>query len=234
MELDEQELKNTSGPSNNKSTAASATISRVPTLQRTAPTISNYNNKPLDGQESKIAPDPLKNKYTAAGTASPTPALILPVLQLTASVISVEDDENNTGLERESKNAPATHSNRLINMNAGNPKFKPAPLSAPLSALKVYVIPTHMDQVVFKTMRERVIQLQGEWLGPKTKTLAMDPRKKPDVPALDQDRTTHIVTALNSIKAVKQFLDVEEINVRARIFCCPLMARYQRVYCCPE
>ncbi|KAF9179254.1 hypothetical protein BGZ51_007034 [Haplosporangium sp. Z 767] len=84
----------------------------------------------------------------------------------------------------------------------------------PLSGLRVYVIPTGMDSTVFRISRERVVQLSGKWLGPKTKILSTDPRAVQEVPELDQTITTHIVTALSSIEAVKRFFGIEEIDFK--------------------
>ncbi|KAG0249976.1 hypothetical protein BG011_008774 [Mortierella polycephala] len=89
--------------------------------------------------------------------------------------------------------------------------------SGPLSDLGVYVIPTGMDSTVFRISRERVVQLDGKWLGPKTKILSTDPRVVQEVPALDQTVTTHIVTALRSIEAVRRFFGIEEIDASSRI-----------------
>ncbi|KAG0304313.1 hypothetical protein BGZ98_005670 [Dissophora globulifera] len=87
----------------------------------------------------------------------------------------------------------------------------------PLASIKVYTIPVNMDSMVFKTMRARVLELGGAWLGPKTKVLQADPRVKQEVPVLDNDITTHIVTALSSVDAVKRFLKVDEINPKIAI-----------------
>ncbi|KAF8977945.1 hypothetical protein BGZ46_006994 [Entomortierella lignicola] len=94
-----------------------------------------------------------------------------------------------------------------------SPKAK----TTPLSQLMLYVIPTNMNSHVFNITRKRVVDLGGSWLGPKVKTLATDPRAKPDIPALDQDKTTHIVAALTSIEDVKRFLNVDEINPKISV-----------------
>ncbi|KAI8604869.1 hypothetical protein EDD21DRAFT_365062 [Dissophora ornata] len=91
------------------------------------------------------------------------------------------------------------------------------PAAKPLSSLKVYTIPENMDTVVFNTMRERTIELGGSWHGPKTKVLRTDPRAKQDVPVLDQENTTHIVTAFTGIDAVRRFLNIDQINPKIAI-----------------
>jgi len=70
-----------------------------------------------------------------------------------------------------------------------------------------------MDKRVFSLSRDRVLQLKWEWLGPAEKTLSTDPRGKHDATTLDQERTTHIVTAYSDMENVKKFLKVEAINV---------------------
>jgi hypothetical protein len=70
-----------------------------------------------------------------------------------------------------------------------------------------------MDKKVFSLSRDRVLDLKWEWLGPLEKILSTDPRGNRDAPALDQERTTHIVTALSDIDKIKAFLQVETIDV---------------------
>ncbi|KAF9406593.1 hypothetical protein BGZ76_006309, partial [Entomortierella beljakovae] len=81
-----------------------------------------------------------------------------------------------------------------------------------LSGVSIYVIPTNMDSRVFEITRKRVLSLNGSWLGPKVKPLSTDPRIQADLPPLDQEKTTHIVTTLSSIDDVKRILKVETIN----------------------
>ncbi|KAG0206768.1 hypothetical protein BGX28_001841 [Mortierella sp. GBA30] len=83
-----------------------------------------------------------------------------------------------------------------------------------LSSVRVYVIPVNMDRVIFNLCRDRVLQLQGEWLGPKTKVLSTDPRIAHEIPPLDQERTTHIITELTSVNAVKTYFNVETIKYK--------------------
>ncbi|KAF9176541.1 hypothetical protein BGZ50_000383, partial [Haplosporangium sp. Z 11] len=80
----------------------------------------------------------------------------------------------------------------------------------PLSDLKAYVIPSGMNNRLLRVIRERVVRLKGSWLGPET--METDPQAVQEVPALDQAATTHIVTALNSLEAVKQFFGIDEID----------------------
>ncbi|KAF9378240.1 hypothetical protein BGX21_002948, partial [Mortierella sp. AD011] len=46
---------------------------------------------------------------------------------------------------------------------------------------------------------------------------ALYPRAKPDVPDIDPEKTTHIVTTLTSIEDVKRFLGVDEINLKISV-----------------
>ncbi|KAF9177090.1 hypothetical protein BGZ50_009208 [Haplosporangium sp. Z 11] len=105
-----------------------------------------------------------------------------------------------------------------VPLSQENPPSKPATTQVtpkmtrpdPLSDLKVYVIPTGMHSTLFRRVREQVIKLGGKWLGLETKIT--DPQVVQEVPELDQTLTTHIVTALNSIDAVKWYLGIEEID----------------------
>ncbi|KAG0220772.1 hypothetical protein BGX31_010609 [Mortierella sp. GBA43] len=101
------------------------------------------------------------------------------------------------------------------------PGSKPAAAVAtnlsPLAGLYIYVLPQNMTTMVFDGMRKRVIELKGHWVGPKTKALALDPRTKQELPALDQEQTTHIVTELTSLQAVMQHLNVKEINPKITV-----------------
>ncbi|CAO3574201.1 unnamed protein product [Mortierella alpina] len=81
-----------------------------------------------------------------------------------------------------------------------------------LSGIRVYVIPLNMDKVIFNLSRLHVLQLNGTWMGPKEKVLATDPRKTATIPPLDQENTTHIVTELTNLQAVKAYLGVDAIN----------------------
>lgn len=74
-----------------------------------------------------------------------------------------------------------------------------------------------MDKKVFSLSRDRVLDLKWEWLGPLEKILSTDPRWNQDAPVLDQERTTHIVSALSDIDKIKRFLHVETIEVS---WCC--------------
>ena len=88
-----------------------------------------------------------------------------------------------------------------------------------------------MDKLVFSLSRERVLDLKWEWLGPLEKILSTDPRGNQDAPALDQERTTHIVTALSDIEKVKRFLRVETIDVSW--YCrvpCPLQMKITVIF----
>ncbi|KAG0246570.1 hypothetical protein BG011_002388, partial [Mortierella polycephala] len=110
------------------------------------------------------------------------------------------------------KHGPEISEAQEVSPSQNNPQNKPtttqvvpkAKNHGPLSGLSVYVIPTDMDNTVFRMSRERVVQLDGEWLGPKTVTLSTDPRAVQEMPALNQKITTHIVTTLNSIESVKR------------------------------
>ncbi|KAF9922397.1 hypothetical protein FBU30_007469 [Linnemannia zychae] len=111
-----------------------------------------------------------------------------------------------------------------------NPKLaqtRGSPLTAPsgnesaiekdTTPIRLYVIPTLMDKLVFSLSRDRILQLKWEWLGPLEKILSTDPRGIQDIPPLDQERTTHIVTALSDLEKVKRFLNVENINPKIEI-----------------
>ncbi|KAG0000017.1 hypothetical protein BGZ79_006388, partial [Entomortierella chlamydospora] len=111
------------------------------------------------------------------------------------------------------KQMPMNNKERVETAKSEPPKSTPGPLSK----LGLYVIPTNMDSRIFDITRKRVIDLGGSWLGPRVKTLATDPRAKPDVPDLDPEKTTHIVTALTSIEDVKRFLSVDEINLKISV-----------------
>ncbi|KAG0246112.1 hypothetical protein BG011_002545 [Mortierella polycephala] len=87
----------------------------------------------------------------------------------------------------------------------------------PLSDLGVYVIPTGMNSTSFRMSYDRVVQLNGRWLGPKPRTMSTDPQVVQEVPALDQTVTTHIVTGLSSIEAVKLFFGIEKIDPKITI-----------------
>ncbi|KAF9942982.1 hypothetical protein BGZ67_008613 [Mortierella alpina] len=69
-----------------------------------------------------------------------------------------------------------------------------------------------MDKVIFNLSRLHVLQLNGTWMGPQEKVLASDPRVALTIPPLDQERTTHIVTELTNLQAVKTYLGVDAIN----------------------
>lgn len=77
--------------------------------------------------------------------------------------------------------------------------------SGPLAGVRVYVIPTNMNKDIFDVSRKRVLELHGEWVGPKSKVLT--PHAK-DLPPLDP-RTTHIVTSLSNLEAVKKALKAD-------------------------
>lgn len=77
--------------------------------------------------------------------------------------------------------------------------------SGPLAGVCVYVIPTNMNKDIFDLSRKRVLELHGEWVGPKSKVLT--PHAK-DLPPLDP-RTTHIVTSLSNLEAVKKALKID-------------------------
>ncbi|KAF9152241.1 hypothetical protein BGX20_005205 [Mortierella sp. AD010] len=111
------------------------------------------------------------------------------------------------------KQMPMNNKERVETRKSEPPKSTPGPLSK----LGLYVIPTNMDSRVFDITRKRVIDLGGSWLGPRVKTLATDPRAKPDVPDIDPEKTTHIVTTLTSIEDVKRFLGVDEINLKISV-----------------
>lgn len=102
------------------------------------------------------------------------------------------------------------------NLEVTAPTAEPAPSAEPaprLSGVRVYVIPLNMDKVIFNLSLLHVLQLNGQWLGPQEKILVTDPRVAPTIPPLDQEETTHIVTELTSIQAVKTYLGVDAINV---------------------
>ncbi|KAF9960281.1 hypothetical protein BGZ72_007404 [Mortierella alpina] len=126
----------------------------------------------------------IASRGASSSSAAPTEATTAPRRQ--KSVIDLDED----------KKTPA-------------PTAEPAPR---LSGVKVYVIPVNMDKVIFNLSRLHVLQLNGQWLGPEEKILATDPRVAPSIPKLDQEETTHIVTELTSMQAVKTYLGVDAIN----------------------
>ncbi|KAG0057129.1 hypothetical protein BGZ83_001563 [Gryganskiella cystojenkinii] len=84
----------------------------------------------------------------------------------------------------------------------------------PLSDVRVYAIPVGMDKVVYDLSRERVRQLHGQWLGPKTKIVSIHHNVQENLPPLDQKLTTHIVTTLTSTDAVKKLFKVDHIQFK--------------------
>ncbi|KAG0372672.1 hypothetical protein BGX24_012726 [Mortierella sp. AD032] len=80
--------------------------------------------------------------------------------------------------------------------------------------VRLYVIPAFMDKLVYSLSRDRALHLKWEWLGPLEKTLSTDPRGNQDALPLDQERTTHIVTAFSDMDKVKKFFHVETINYK--------------------
>ncbi|KAF9124520.1 hypothetical protein BGX30_000907 [Mortierella sp. GBA39] len=117
-----------------------------------------------------------------------------------------------TTTSAELKSTPASGS-----VSVTPPKSAPPPEKDAGPPVRLYVIPTLMDKLVFSLSRDRVLDLKWEWLGPLEKILSTDPRGNQDVPALDQERTTHIVTALSDMEKVKKFLRVEDIDPKIEI-----------------
>ncbi|KAG0011610.1 hypothetical protein BGZ81_002077 [Podila clonocystis] len=86
--------------------------------------------------------------------------------------------------------------------------------AGPLAGVCVYVIPTNMNKGIFDLSRKRVLELHGEWVGPNSKILT--PHVKDRLPPLDP-RTTHIVTTLSNLEAVKKALKVDSIDPKIAI-----------------
>ncbi|KAF9312135.1 hypothetical protein BG003_006609, partial [Podila horticola] len=86
--------------------------------------------------------------------------------------------------------------------------------AGPLAGVRVYVIPTNMNKDIFDLSRKRVLELHGEWVGPKSKVLA--PHVKDQLPPLDP-RTTHIVTTLSNLGVVKKALKVDSVDPKIAI-----------------
>ncbi|KAF9327812.1 hypothetical protein BG006_008937 [Podila minutissima] len=86
--------------------------------------------------------------------------------------------------------------------------------AGPLAEVCVYVIPTNMNKDIFNLSRKRVLELRGEWVGPKSKVLT--PHVKDQMPPLDP-RTTHIVTTLSNLEAVKKALKTDFIDPKIAI-----------------
>ncbi|KAI7816366.1 hypothetical protein BC939DRAFT_46023 [Gamsiella multidivaricata] len=194
-------------PSNSSASAAVGRNKKGKEPVRSVASMIGSRRKPVAAHSSAASRSSVPTARTPGSTSRTSAA------QRTApSVITLDEDERVGPDRTDEKAIPEASSAPPIPKSTGETK----PTSSPLSSLKLYVIPTQMDKVVFSTMCERVLQLRGEWLGPKTKVLATDPRVKPDIPALDQENTTHIVTALSNIEAVKRFLNVSEIN-RSRL-----------------
>ncbi|ORZ07942.1 hypothetical protein BCR41DRAFT_148020 [Lobosporangium transversale] len=156
-------------------------------------------------------------------------------LARTISLISIEDDDDDTKVADIDKapTPPMPQTNmaskpgstaRQTQASVKKGK-KPATTESPalpssskaktiaLSELSLYVIPNNMDTAIFNITRKRVIELHGKWLGPAFKVLSTDPRAKAEIPPLDQENTTHIVTAFTSVEEVKRFFNVTTINV---------------------
>jgi len=87
------------------------------------------------------------------------------------------------------------------------------PLTGPLTGVRIYAIPVGMDKVVYDLSRDRVRQMKGQWLGAPTKILSIHQTVQESMPPLDQDLTTHIVTALSNIDTIKKLLKVDTIKV---------------------
>ncbi|KAF9344580.1 hypothetical protein BGX26_004151, partial [Mortierella sp. AD094] len=183
------------------------------------------NQRPQTSGESSIAN---LNKESRALTNK------IPLLRRTESVINIEDedDETNKVTSQASYSPGHIHISRAASSKFLSPadilwlrneiieapmSEPPKPKPAPLSELKIYVIPKNMDSCVFDVTKKRVIDLGGSWLGPKSKTLTTDPRAKHDVPILDQGNTTHIISALKTIEEVMRYLNVEYINSKISV-----------------
>ncbi|KAG0344443.1 hypothetical protein BG004_004478 [Podila humilis] len=109
----------------------------------------------------------------------------------------------------------STNNNNSTSTTSTPVAAKPSSSVGPLSSVSIYLIPAHVDSGVIVLSHKRVMDLQGKWLGPKTKILT--PRGRGRLPPLDQEKTTHIVTALSTFEAVKKALNVESINPRIEI-----------------
>ncbi|KAF9352688.1 hypothetical protein BGX26_009536 [Mortierella sp. AD094] len=176
----------------------------------------NTNQRPLTTEESSIA-EP--NKESGGSTKK------VPLLRRTESALYLESKDDETGNNAISHNSSPSERAHIpcpISPDSSSPTdmlcgelSKPAP--RPLSELKLYVVPKNMDSGVFEATRKRVICLGGSWLGPRAKTLTADPRAKPGVPKLDQENTTHIVSALKTIDEVMLHLNVGYINSKISV-----------------
>ncbi|KAF9112172.1 hypothetical protein BGX27_003834 [Mortierella sp. AM989] len=172
----------------------------------------------------------LSQKQLTSGREQGNPARNVPSLRRMASVIELDGEDMETGAV-----APTEHSRRISSSSSASlssanqtsekskkgfeaQKSESAKTKiGPLSGLRLYVIPTNMDSRVFDITRKRVLDLSGSWLGPQVKILSTDPRTKAEIPTLDEETTTHIVTALTSIDDVKRFLKMDEINPKIPI-----------------
>jgi hypothetical protein len=131
------------------------------------------------------------------------------------SAISASGSTTNRALDTDTSAATPQLKN-AINSTKNIPKAGDTTIPAEnvtSHPVRLYVIPAFMDKLVYSLSRERALQLSWEWLGPLEKTLSTDPRGNHDAPPLDQEKTTHIVTALSDMDRVKKFLHVETIDV---------------------
>ncbi|KAF9550523.1 hypothetical protein EC957_000197 [Mortierella hygrophila] len=207
-------------------------------LDRTLPISTrlehHHESPPHNNGRSSSSPPPAPSSPTKTGGRTKKDKAV------SGTIIEIGDDSDDDGSERPAiivDPASTTHVGPSINKSpaAGlstatsaelrsTPASGSASVTPPTSALppekdagplvRLYVIPTLMDKLVFSLSRDRVLDLKWEWLGPLEKILSTDPRGNQDAPALDQERTTHIVTALSDIEKVKKFLRVETIDYK--------------------
>ncbi|KAI1305764.1 hypothetical protein EDD11_004878 [Mortierella claussenii] len=136
----------------------------------------------------------------ASQRTRPAPSRPTEIINPTSTALSAKQKSQIPKVNKETKSSEAS-----------------ATKATALSGLGLYVIPNNMVTGVFNITRKRVLELRGKWLGPKFKVLSTDPRAKADIPPLDQENTTHIVTALTSVEDVKRFLNVDKIDPKIAI-----------------
>ncbi|KAF9084603.1 hypothetical protein BGX23_010393 [Mortierella sp. AD031] len=179
-------------------TRSASAIRRSPvkstkSLQKSGSVIEIDDGDDNDEHSMNIFDPPTLTPLTTASSSSKPQALETPTTSSTSPSGSKSTSASKSTLD----NPPA--SNLSAEKEAASP-------------VRIYVIPTLMDKRVFSLSRDRVLQLKWEWLGPLEKTLSTDPRGKQDAPALNQEETTHIVTALSDMENVKKFFQVESID----------------------
>ncbi|KAF9359999.1 hypothetical protein BGX26_010836 [Mortierella sp. AD094] len=227
-------LVDTSADASTRDKPSLVDTAEIPATSNIRPQNSRKENEPIVSIASKLGLRRKKNtnqrppitgesSVTKPGAESGASTKKTPLLRRTESVLCLDGRDDEACDDVISKTTTPT----VRNSCATSSKFlSPADLLwpppskpdlGPLSELNLYVIPENVDSCVFEDIRKRTISLGGSWIGPKSKTLTTDPRVKHDVPILDQENTTHIVSALKTIEEVMRYLNVEFIDSKISI-----------------